>query len=188
VNDYYTTLENECEPIGYAINPNIAIVTGFMCDNDQERATKMGQDGLQFFSYALAHHYIFGRHEPGKTDIWQNYAAHRNGLDIPGAAGPNSCIGTPELIRQRLRDYQEAGVDQVVFISQAGNNKHEDICDSLNLFARSVLSEFKEQHEARDRLKMDRIAPILYQAMKRKREPEIPKSDGPTIIQAGMLP
>jgi alkanesulfonate monooxygenase SsuD/methylene tetrahydromethanopterin reductase-like flavin-dependent oxidoreductase (luciferase family) len=188
VNDYYTTLENECEPIGYAINPNIAIVTGFMCDNDQERARKMGEDGLQFFSYALAHHYIFGRHEPGKTDIWKNYTSQKNGLAMPGAGGPNSCVGTPDLIRQRLRDYQDAGVDQVVFISQAGNNQHEDICDSLNLFAKTVLPEFKEQQQARERQKMERIAPILERAMSRKREPEVPKTDGPTIIQAGMLP
>jgi len=188
VNDYYTTLENECEPIGYAINPNIALVTGLMCDNDQERARKMGEVGLQFFSYALAHHYIFGRHEPGKTDIWKNYTSQKNGLAMPGAGGPNSCIGTPDLIRQRLRDYQDAGVDQVVFISQAGNNQHEDICDSLNLFAKTVLPEFKEQHQARERQKMERIAPILERAMSRKREPEVPKTDGPTIIQAGMLP
>jgi alkanesulfonate monooxygenase SsuD/methylene tetrahydromethanopterin reductase-like flavin-dependent oxidoreductase (luciferase family) len=107
---------------------------------------------------------------------------------MPGAGGPNSCIGTPDLIRQRLRDYQDAGVDQVVFISQAGNNKHEDICDSLNLFAKTVLPEFKEQHQARERQKMERIAPILERAMSRKREPEVPKTDGPTIIQAGMLP
>jgi len=188
VNDYYTTLENECEPIGYAINPNIALVTGLMCDNDQERARKMGEDGLQFFSYALAHHYIFGRHEPGKTDIWKSYTSQKNGLAMPGAGGPNSCIGTPDLIRERLRDYQDAGVDQVVFISQAGNNRHEDICDSLNLFAKAVLPEFKEQHQVRERQKMERIAPILERAMSRKREPEVPKTDGPTIIQAGMLP
>src|SRR5438270_13102932 len=68
VTDYYTTLENECEPIGYAINANIAIVTGFMCDRDQDRARTMGEEGLNFFSYALGHHYIFGRHEPGKTN------------------------------------------------------------------------------------------------------------------------
>ncbi len=93
----------------------------------------------------------------------------------------------PDQIRTRLREYEEAGVDQVVFISQAGNNKHEDICSSLNLFAEKVMPEFKEREQKRAHQKAERIAPILEKAMKRKPEPKIPKSDGPTIVQAGML-
>jgi alkanesulfonate monooxygenase SsuD/methylene tetrahydromethanopterin reductase-like flavin-dependent oxidoreductase (luciferase family) len=186
VNDYYTTLANECEPIGYAINPNIAIVTGFMCDPKEERARAMGEEGLRFFSYALGHHYVFGRHEPGKTDIWASYKS--NPLNIPGLDNSNSCVGTPDQIRTRLREYEDAGVDQVVFISQAGNNKHEDICGSLELFARSVMPEFKEREHKRAREKAERIAPVIERAMKRKPAPALPRSEGPTVIQAGMLP
>jgi len=186
VNDYYTTLENECEPIGYAINPNIAIVTGFMCDPNQEQAVKMGEEGLKFFSYALGHHYVFGKHQPGKTNIWENYKG--SPINIPGAGGDGACIGTPDLIRERLRAFEEVGVDQVVFISQAGNNKHEDICSSLNLFAQKVLPEFKVREEKRAREKAERVAPMLEKAMKRKKEPRIPKQEAPTVIQAGMLP
>jgi alkanesulfonate monooxygenase SsuD/methylene tetrahydromethanopterin reductase-like flavin-dependent oxidoreductase (luciferase family) len=185
VDDYYNTLANECEPIGYAINPNIAMVTGFMCDRSEERAREMGVDGLKFFGYALGHHYFFGQHEPGKTNIWQNYKA--NPIDSP--AGPdNGCIGTPNQIRDKLRAYRDAGVDQVVFISQAGNNKHEDICGSLELFAREVLPEFKDGEPKRMKEKAARIEPILERAMKRKPEPQIPRADGPTIIRPVMLP
>ena len=86
VTDYYTTLENECEPIGYAINANIAIVTGFMCDENAELAHKMGEEGLKFFSYALGHHYAFGKHEPGKTNIWNNFKA--SPFTLPGWTEP----------------------------------------------------------------------------------------------------
>ncbi len=186
VDDYYTTLANECEPVGYAINANIAIVTGFMCDNNEARARAMGEEGLKFFSYALGHHYAFGRHEPGKTNIWSSFKD--SPIAIPGLNGANSCIGTPDQIRTRLREYEDVSVDQVVFISQAGNNKHEDICESLNAFATSVLPEFKEREPKRAKEKAERLAPILERAMKRKPEPKLPKSDGPTVIQAGMLP
>jgi alkanesulfonate monooxygenase SsuD/methylene tetrahydromethanopterin reductase-like flavin-dependent oxidoreductase (luciferase family) len=185
VNDYYTTLENECEPIGYAINANIAIVTGFMCDKDEQRARQMGEEGLRFFGYALGHHYAFGRHEPAKTNIWQNFKS--NQMQMPGI-GETACIGTPDQIRDRLREYEEVGVDQVVFISQAGNNKHEDICSSLNLFGENVLPEFKEREQQNAKKKAERMAPIIAKAMKRKPEPKVPKHDGPTIVQAGMLP
>jgi alkanesulfonate monooxygenase SsuD/methylene tetrahydromethanopterin reductase-like flavin-dependent oxidoreductase (luciferase family) len=186
VNDYYTTLANECEPIGYAINPNIAIVTGFMCDRNEQRARAMGEEGLNFFSYALGHHYFFGRHEVGKTDIWSNFKG--SPMQVPGLGGDAACIGTPEQIRARLREYEEVGVDQVVFISQAGNNQHEDICSSLNLFGKEVLPEFKEREQQSAKRKAERLAPIIENAMKRKPQPTVPKHDGPTIVTPVALP
>src|SRR5271157_2093726 len=181
VDDYYTTLEREAEPIGYAINANIAIVTGFMCDRSEERARAMGEDGVRFFGYALGHHYVFGRHEPGKTNIWENYKASPIGLTLD-ASSAGSCIGTPEQIGSRIREFETAGVDQVVFISQAGNNKHEDICASLDLFAKQVMPEFKERQPKLAQEKAARLDPIIERAMKRKRAPRIPKSEGPTVI------
>ena len=37
VKDYYWTIENECEPIGYAVNPQFAVTCPFLCDKDAER-------------------------------------------------------------------------------------------------------------------------------------------------------
>ena len=146
----------------------------------------MGEEGLKFFSYALGHHYAFGRHEPGKTEHLEQFQSQPD-RHCRAWTARNSCVGSPDQIRTRLREFEEAGVDQVVFISQAGNNKHEDICSSLNLFAEKVMPEFKEREQKRAHQKAERIAPILEKAMKRKPEPKIPKSDGPTIVQAGML-
>ena len=186
VNDYYTTLANECEPIGYAINANIAIVTGFMCDQDEQRAQAMGAEGLNFFSYALGHHYFFGKHEVGKTNIWTNFK--NNKFQMPGMGGEAACVGTPDKIRAKLREYEDVGVDQVVFISQAGKNKHEDICSSLNLFGKEVLPEFKEREQLNAKKKAERLAPIIEAAMKRKQKPKVPQHDGPTIVTAAPLP
>src|SRR5579871_3846886 len=153
VNDYYTTLENEAEPLAAAVNPNLAIVTGFMCDRDPARARSAAEDGLRFFAYALVHYYLFGRHEPARTDIWSNYRA--NPLSLPIIDGATSCVGTPAQVRQSLRAFEDAGIDQVVLVSQAGNNRHEDICASLELLAREVMPEFKERDGARSRAKAE---------------------------------
>jgi hypothetical protein len=50
-----------------------------------------------------------------------------------------------------------------------------------------VMPEFKERESKRAHQKAERMAPILEKAMKRKPKPKIPKSDGPTVVQAGML-
>ena len=60
-------------------------------------------------------------------------------------------IGSPETIRRRLREFEATNVDQVILLNQAGRNSHQDICDSLELFAAEVMPEFHANipaHEA----------------------------------------
>jgi alkanesulfonate monooxygenase SsuD/methylene tetrahydromethanopterin reductase-like flavin-dependent oxidoreductase (luciferase family) len=177
VDDYYRILKEECVPIGHAINPNIAIVTGFSVHPDAEEAKRRGMDGFRFFGYALAHYYIFGTHKPGRTDVWKAFEGVRNVLPLAEA---NRGIGTPDELREHLRGFAETGVDQVAFIQQGGRNRHEDICASLELFAKDVLPEFKEKEDERQRRKLEELAPYLERAMARKermralRDEEIP--------------
>jgi alkanesulfonate monooxygenase SsuD/methylene tetrahydromethanopterin reductase-like flavin-dependent oxidoreductase (luciferase family) len=190
VDDYYGTLAKECQPVGYAVNPNIAFVTGFMCDGDAGKARAIGEDGLKFFAHALGHYYVFGQHQPGTTNIWANY--RENPVDLGMLGAESACIGTPDEIRAKLRNFEEAGVDQVIFVSQAGNNRHEDICSSLDLFGREVIGDFKEREERRAIEKAERMAPIIERAMNRKPQPEIPAEGSAgadaTIVRAGMAP
>jgi hypothetical protein len=166
VGEYYEILKTECVPIGHSINPNIAMVTGFSCHEDEAEARKRGEDGFRFFGYGLGHHYIFGSHKPGRTDIWKNFEAARGSLP---SAGGNRGIGTPDQLREHLQTFEDSGVDQVIFIQQGGRNRHEHICESLELFASKVMPEFKARHDARQSAKMEELAPYLEKAMERKK-------------------
>jgi alkanesulfonate monooxygenase SsuD/methylene tetrahydromethanopterin reductase-like flavin-dependent oxidoreductase (luciferase family) len=183
VGEYYEILKTECIPIGHAINPNIAMVTGFSCHPDEAEARRRGEDGFRFFGYALGHHYIFGEHTPGRTDIWQRFEAARDALP---PAGENRGIGTPQQLRQHLASFEDAGVDQVIFIQQGGKNRHEHICESLDLFAAEVLPEFQERAVERERSKRDELAPYLEEALARKeRMRELRDDEIPTISALG---
>ncbi len=176
VADYYETFKRECVPIGQAVNPNIAMVTGFMCHQQEEEAVKRGLEGFQFFGYALAHYYIFGSHVPGHTDVFRRFK--HDGFVLPNAANRGG-IGTPAQVRDHLRAFEDTGVDQVVFIQQGGNNRHEDICASLELFGAEVMPEFKEREALRQRRKAEELAPYLERIMARKKPiagvPELPE-------------
>ena len=167
VDDYYKTFERECEPIGWVPNPNIAMVTGFSCHPDADEARRRGLDGFRFFGYALAHYYLFGIHRPGRTDIWKNYEAIRHSM--PDVGPVEGGIGTPEMLRNHLRKFADVGVDQVIFIQQGGKNRHDHICESLELFAAEVMPEFKEREAERERAKAERLAPAIEAAIKRKK-------------------
>jgi alkanesulfonate monooxygenase SsuD/methylene tetrahydromethanopterin reductase-like flavin-dependent oxidoreductase (luciferase family) len=165
VDEYYAILEKECVPIGHTVNANIAMVTGFSCHRDVEEARRRGQDGFRFFGYGLAHHYIFGVHKPGRTNIWERFEQARPGLP---EAGEDRGIGTPEQLREHLRGFEQAGVDQVIFIQQGGRNRHDHICASLELFAAEVMPDFAEREQQHQRRKREALAPCVEQALARK--------------------
>ena len=63
------------------------------------------------------------------------------------AARARSAVGTPDMLREYLGQYEDAHQDIMLFIAQAGSRKHDDIMESIDLFGRKVLPEFKERHE-----------------------------------------
>jgi alkanesulfonate monooxygenase SsuD/methylene tetrahydromethanopterin reductase-like flavin-dependent oxidoreductase (luciferase family) len=187
VDDYYETFKRECVPIGHAVNPNIAMVTGFSCHRNGDEARRRGTDGFRFFQFALGHHYVFGKHRPGRTDIWAKYEAVRAELDLSVLGGGTGCIGTPDELRDSLRAFEEYGVDQAIFIQQGGKNRHEHICEALELFAGSVMPEFKERDAARAARKAEELAPYVAAAFARKQSSAgLPEALIPTYEAYGL--
>lgn len=182
VDDYYRIFKEECVPIGHAVNPNICMVSSFSVHRDEEEARRRGMDGFRFFGYALGHHYIFGEHKPGRTDIWAEFEKAKDKLPVNGAGG----IGTPDQLRKHLRGFAETGVDQVSFIQQGGNNRHEHICEALELFASEVMPEFKEHEAERQKKKAEELAPYVEKAMARKKAmKELSDDEIPNVIALG---
>ena len=187
VDDYYATLASpECVPGGFAVNANVACVLPFMCHEDEATAIERGLDGGHFFGYSLAHYYAFGTHRLGQTNVWEEFMANRSrfGFDRAVAAQEGQvlgakllergmgalrgAIGTPSQISDLIRRYEAAGIDQLIFVSQAGRNRHEDICESMELFARTVLPEFADAADEVDRAKEERLAPAAAAALARR--------------------
>ena len=178
VDDYYRIFKEECVPIGHAVNPNVAMVTGFSVHADEMEARRRGEDGLRFFRYGLAHHYVFGEHKPGPHRHLGQFrkgaaCACRRPAPITASARRISCepiCGTS----------RKSGVDQTVFIQQGGRNRHEHICEALELFASDVMPEFRAREIEREKKKQEELAPYIEKAMARKqamtpmRDEEIP--------------
>ncbi len=181
VRDYYTTIENECEPLGYAVNPNFAIAAPFLCDHDQKRVEGVAAENYGFFVYGLGHYSFFGEHRPGKTDIWHDYKTNPKTAPAPEASA-ETCVGTPKMLRERLREFEDAGIDQVVAVRQVGRLSLDMQCYSLRLFAGEVLPEFKDRELANARRQAERCARISEKAMARK--PKMQEQPVETVIPA----
>ena len=161
VDDYYHTFKTECRPIGQAVNPNIAMVDSMMCHEDEAEAKARGEEGIRYFSYALSHYFIHGTHVPGRFDVWDDF---KKNWSPANDLKESWAVGTPDQLRQYLKTYEDAGVDQVVFIQQAGRTKHEHICEAIELFGQEVMPQFKERDAEQVQRKMDDLAPYIAEA------------------------
>src|ERR1700754_3546067 len=171
---YYGIIKSEdCRPIGHAVNANLAMVSNFSVHRDRETAIRRGQEGFEFFSYAvnaLVAHDVY----PGRSQLFEDFQKSRAASDDEIIAARRAAkfnvngIGTPDDIREHIRGFQAAGVDQVIFLQQAGRNKHAHICEALELFAAEVMPEFAAQAEARESNKAAKGPPHTEAAMKRR--------------------
>jgi alkanesulfonate monooxygenase SsuD/methylene tetrahydromethanopterin reductase-like flavin-dependent oxidoreductase (luciferase family)/putative sterol carrier protein len=187
VDSYYELIASEeCVPAGFAVNPNFAVVLPMMCHTDEATAIERGIDGGHFFGFSLAYYYAFGEHRPGRSDIWAEFNRRRDELGFArrivtadeaplgvkllqqGLGSLRGAIGTPAQIADLIERYQAAGVDQVIFVSQAGTNRHEHICQSLELFAAEVMPPFVARAEEREAAKRERLAEACERALARR--------------------
>lgn len=185
--EYYELLASEeCVPAGFSVNPNLAVVVPLMIHHDETEAIERGIDGAHFFGFSLAHYYGAGLHYPAHTDLWQEFGARRDesgfarrivtpraaplGMRLlqRGMGSLRGAIGTPAQVTELVQRYEAAGVDQVVFVLQAGPNRHEHVCESLELLGAEVAPRFLDGREERERAKAERLAPAIDKALSRR--------------------
>lgn len=187
VREYYDLLTSEeCVPAGFSVNPHLAVVVPLMIHPDEAEAIERGIDGAHFFGFSLAHYYGAGTHYPADTDVWQEFGARRDesgfarhivtpqaaplGVRLlqQGMGSLRGAIGTPAQVTELVARYEAAGVDQVIFVLQAGPNRHEHVCESLELFGSEVLPRFLDGRDERERAKAERLAPAVDKALSRR--------------------
>src|SRR6201998_467571 len=142
VHAYYNAFIHQQEKLcDYQTNPNIALVSYFMCAKTDEEARRRA-DGATFFQFALR---FFGastsreRPAPGAVNMGNEYQSwKRANPEAADQALRGGLVGSPETLRAKLRKFESSHIDQVIFLNQAGQNTHEHICESLELFATEV--------------------------------------------------
>jgi alkanesulfonate monooxygenase SsuD/methylene tetrahydromethanopterin reductase-like flavin-dependent oxidoreductase (luciferase family) len=189
VDEYYSLVMGpECTPAGLAVNANVAVVLPFLCHQDEQTAIDRGIDGAHFFGFSLAYYYTFGKHQPGLSSLADAFQAHRNDFGFVrqlvrsdakplamkllehGLGSFRGAIGTPQQIMDLLSRYEHAGVDVVVLAAQVGQNRHEHICESLELFATQVMPRFTARAAVREAEKLSRLNVVPTDATKRPHE------------------
>lgn len=189
---YYDIIKSEeCVPLGHSVNANIALVSAFSLHEDRAEAIRRGQEGFEFFAYALRA-LVVEDVVPGRTNLFEQFQEKRGNrteqlmesAEIIGAGEGDHApgIGTPADFIHHAKQLQDAGVDQIILLQQAGNNRHEEICESLQLLADEVLPTFHADREEREAKKAAELAPYIEAALARKqRMPELADDEIPVV-------
>jgi len=141
-NAYVKRQQKLCD---YQSNCNIAMVSYFMCAETDEEARRRSE-GVTFFQFALAYYSGSRNREraaPGTVSLWEEYLAWKKANpERAERSVQGGLIGSPETIRRKLHRFAQSKIDSIILLNQAGRNRHDHICESLELFAEKVMPEF----------------------------------------------
>ncbi|MDO8614125.1 MAG: LLM class flavin-dependent oxidoreductase [Dehalococcoidia bacterium] len=78
------------------------------------------------------------------------------------AAQRGGCIGTPDFIKDTLRQYEAAHLDLMIFVAQCGARPHEDVMDSIYRTGTKVIPEFQERHAEHQKWREQQLAGVEH--------------------------
>ena len=161
VTEYRETIASErCVPLGFAIDARVSVALPLSLHAEEHEAIARGIDGAHFWHYAQAHYDTFGDHRPGRTDLWAEFTARRGTVGFArepitadgaplgvrvlrgGESSMRGAVGTPEQVRDLVAAYAAAGVDELVWVVQAGRTSPAHARETLELLAAEVLPAF----------------------------------------------
>lgn len=184
VEDYWVTLRSgEVKPVGCGVNPAVFVfANGIVAATDEEAEARV-RPGLELFGFGLTGGAIFGVNDPNHHlyDAFLDFKAGRRDIrqdaPLPEAIKPMmlemgahfadlpmTIMGGPEKVLDYVRSLEATNADAMLLRYDFAV-KHEHAMESLELFAKQVMPEFREreaEHQTWRKQQMEGIAhPIV---------------------------
>lgn len=172
-------------PIGHAINPNIAVLTGVGVHRDEDEAMKRWIDPFRWNGFGLAHHYVFGRHRPRRTDIAADFRLARDTGNLK-TMPDTTANDTPDQVRAAVGSFVDISVDPLGLIMTRAPQAHG--LEWLELSSAEIMADYRDQAQERETHKVAKLAPFIDQAFEPKaKKPEMADADVPEAVAIGRL-
>jgi len=134
-------------PIGHAVNPNGAMVTGFFpCMRTRRKSRRRRRKDGPAPSFAMVWRIIISSANTSRdaTDIWANFEKGA-ACTAAGRRPITANRHARSVCETHLRQFEESGVDQTVFIQQGGPaTSTSTFARRFELFAEEVMPEFRQ--------------------------------------------
>ena len=143
----YRQAVKNANPVGEFVNDQVAALCLIhVGENDEEARRVAGPEGEWFVNKAEELYQPWqGRQVPSSYQFAVN-AVQEERVNKTAADHLESgafAMGDPDTVIKVLKNYEAAGVDQILCFMQMGNLAHSRIMDSIKLFGRHVMPYFK---------------------------------------------
>ena len=149
VKAYHDRVRN-CDPVGEFINAKAHTVNFLSCGEDGDHARRAGLRVASIFSYMASQ--LLSAKEVLPTHSYPSAGllpALRREAGSPGDAAKSFkgvTMGTPDDVAAALRKWEEVGFDGInFFVNFMEVLPQQQVLDSMRLFAREVMPQFKDQ-------------------------------------------
>ena len=145
----YRKAITRARPAGKFVNNQAAGFTVTLCLDDDEEARRIGGPAALWYTAMLGT--ILGEWRGQVVPGYEYYGNVNREAAQTAAREAGSlidsgtfCIGDPETCIAIVERYQQAGVDQLICLMQAGRIPHEKILRSIELFGERVIPHFRK--------------------------------------------
>ena len=148
VDSYREGIKN-VNPVGSFVNNQVAAVCFTHCQEDDQAAKEMAAEPTAWFINKGAELYNTWHADPSKVDESYRYQLSQQVVTDPLELAQSlinsggAAIGNPDTIINVLKDYQDVGVDQVLFVMQMADLPHTQVMESIKLVAKHVMPYFR---------------------------------------------
>jgi len=141
-----------CTPAGSFVNNAIATVNWLFCHEDGDYARRRGAELIDSFSYCAAQTIEISEAYPAgnysNVGLLSALRADPNSPDAKKSFADGLCFGSPDEIFEILCQWQDAGVDQVAFLTQSREIlEHNELLESLSLFGEKVIPRLAQRQK-----------------------------------------
>ncbi len=146
----------QASPVGAQVSNRIAVFSFAFCAERDAEARAIGGPEALWYRETISE--IFSKSWEGLDSVPDSYQYHarvRRRLEelkkadhTPLIDDGTFCMGDPDACIRTIEKYAAVDPEQVVLIMQAGKLPHEKIMESIRLFGKYVLPEFKRRDRA----------------------------------------
>lgn len=139
---YKTTIE-DAEPVGDYVNNNIMVTSQMLCLEDGQRARDIACDMTSGYQNSLVFRYLDTFPRPEGIPAWPALIPEPTPEGLDEAIKAHMVmVGTPDEVAVSVKQYEDAGADQVTFGMLSTTMPIEVACEAVDTFGKHVIPQF----------------------------------------------
>jgi alkanesulfonate monooxygenase SsuD/methylene tetrahydromethanopterin reductase-like flavin-dependent oxidoreductase (luciferase family) len=141
--ELYKTEVQKAEPVGDYVNDNIMVTTQLLCLEDGARVRELGGRLSMGYQNSLVFRYLDTFPRPDGVPQWPELIPESTPAEIDARIRDRTvAYGSPEEVASTLEQYEQAGIDQVVFGLLSSTMSRDLATEVIETFGRDVLPTF----------------------------------------------